>query len=211
MSNYSSESRSLFMLALGLAFQSSLFAQGETTSAIVGSITDPSGAFLAGAAVTATNRDTGAVRTATSDDAGRFSFPQLKPGPYTVRVEAPRFEPQQNNSVFAGLGQKQTVDFALKLASDRQDITVFEELPLITPENPNTATTLSKSALETLPNAGNDLTYPIQFAPGALMNTAGSGNDFVGGTNGYGNVQFNGLSALANGYIFDGLDTTDPL
>ena len=211
MSNYSSESRSLFMLALGLAFQSSLFAQGETTSAIVGSITDPSGAFLAGAAVTATNRDTGAVRTATSDDAGRFSFPQLKPGPYTVRVEAPRFEPQQNNSVFAGLGQKQTVDFALKLASDRQDITVFEELPLITPENPNTATTLSKSALETLPNAGNDLTYPIQFAPGALMNTAGSGNDFVGGTNGYGNVQFNGLSSLSNGYIVDGLETNDPL
>ena len=37
------------------------------------------------------------------------------------------------------------------------------------------------------------MTYPLQFAAGALINTAGSGNDFVGGTNGYGNVQFNGL------------------
>ena len=55
------------------------------------------------------------------------------------------------------------------------------------------------------------MTYPLQFAAGALMNTAGSGNDFVGGTNGYGNVQFNGLPSLANGYIVDGLETNDPL
>ena len=53
--------------------------------------------------------------------------------------------------------------------------------------------------------------YPLQFAPGALINTAGSGNDFVGGTNGYGNVEFNGLPALSNGYIVDGLETNDPL
>ena len=78
------------------------------------------------------------------------------------------------------------------------------------PENPNTATTLSSQALENLPNPGGDMTYPLQFAPGALMNTAGSGNDFVGGTNGYGNVQFNGLPALSNGYIVDGLETNDP-
>jgi len=51
----------------------------------------------------------------------------------------------------------------------------------------------------------------LQFAPGALINTAGSGNDFVGSTNGYGNVEFNGLPALSNGYIVDGLETNDPL
>jgi len=55
------------------------------------------------------------------------------------------------------------------------------------------------------------LTYPLQFATGALINTAGSSNDFVGGTNGYGNVEFNGLPALSNGYIVDGLETNDPL
>ena len=55
------------------------------------------------------------------------------------------------------------------------------------------------------------LTLPAQFAPGALINTAGSANDFVGGQNGYGNVQFNGLPALSNAYIVDGLETNDPL
>jgi hypothetical protein len=51
----------------------------------------------------------------------------------------------------------------------------------------------------------------LQFAPGALINTAGSSNDFVGSSNGYGNVEFNGLPALSNGYIVDGLETNDPL
>ena len=52
-----------------------------------------------------------------TDDAGRFSFPQLKPGVYSVQAEADRFEAEQNNSVAAGLGQKQTVDFKLNIAS----------------------------------------------------------------------------------------------
>jgi len=46
---------------------------------------------------------------------------------------------------------------------------------------------INTAALENLPNPGGDLTYPLQFSAGALINTAGSGNDFVGGTNGYGN------------------------
>ena len=85
------------------------------------------------------------------------------------------------------------------------------EAPILNPENANTSTTLNARALEDLPNPGGDLTYPLQFAAGALVNTAGSGNDFVGGTNGYGNVEFNGLPALSNGYIVDGLETNDPL
>ena len=199
------------VLAFFLWSPVSLRAQGETTSAIVGAITDPSGAAVARATVTVTNREDGARRTLTSDTAGRFSFPQLKPGPYTVKVEAQGFEPQENNAVSAGLGQKQEADFTLKLASARQDLTVTGASPLINPDNPNTATTINQQALATMPNAGNDMTYPVQFAAGALMNTAGSGNDFVGGTNGYGNVQFNGLSSLSNGYIVDGLETNDPL
>jgi len=177
----------------------------------VGTVVDPSGAAVASAAVTIVGTETGAKRNATTDDAGRFSFPQLKPGSYSVSVAATGFEPQTNGSVFAALGQKQTVNFTLKLPAAKGEVTVSGEAPLLNPENPNTATTLNAQALESLPNPGGDMTYPLQFAPGALMNTAGSGNDFIGGTNGYGNVQFNGLPALSNGYIVDGLETNDPL
>ena len=186
-------------------------AQGETTSAIVGQVRDTTNAVVPGATVTITNRETGLKRSARTDDAGRFNFPQLKPGTYSVRAEAQGFDPEQNDNVISGLGQKQTVDFTLKVARSNEAVEVSSEAPIINPENANTSTTLTAPALEDLPNPGGDLTYPLQFAPGALINTAGSSNDFVGGSNGYGNVEFNGLPALSNGYIVDGLETNDPL
>jgi len=126
-------------------------------------------------------------------------------------VDAQGFESAQSDTVLASLGQKQTISFRLTVAKSNQTVEVNGEAPLINPENANTSTTLNAPGLENLPNPGGDLTYPIQFAAGALINTAGSGNDFVGGTNGYGNVEFNGLPALSNGYIVDGLETNDPL
>jgi Carboxypeptidase regulatory-like domain len=197
--------------AIALVFVMFAQGQGETTSAIVGSVVDPAGAPISAATVTVTSVENGLKRSVKTDDAGRFSFPQLKPGMYSVKAEADRFEPQQNSSVSAQLGQTQTFDFKLNIASASAAILVQDQAPLINPDNPNTSTTLSARAIEDLPNPGGDMTYPVQFAAGALINTAGSGNDFVGGTNGYGNVQFNGLPSLSNGYIVDGLETNDPL
>jgi len=194
-----------------LALAAHTSAQGETTSAIEGQVTDATGAAIPGAMVTITNHDTGLQRSLKTDDQGRFNSPQLKPGTYSVKVQAEGFDPQENDNVFAGLGQKQTVNFGLKVAESKQTIEVTGAPPLINPGNANTSTNLSAPALENLPNPGGDLTYPLQFAAGALINTAGSGNDFVGGTNGFGNVEFNGLPALSNGYIVDGLETNDPL
>ena len=186
-------------------------AQGETTSAIVGQVRDSTDAVVAGASVTITSQETGLKRSARTDDAGRFNFPQLRPGTYSVRVETEGFAPRQIDHVISGLGQKQTVDFTLRVARSNETVEVNSEAPIINPENANTSTTLDAPALEDLPNPGGDLTYPLQFTPGALINTAGSSNDFVGGSNGYGNVEFNGLPALSNGYIVDGLETNDPL
>ncbi|MGB6429561.1 MAG: carboxypeptidase-like regulatory domain-containing protein, partial [Candidatus Acidiferrales bacterium] len=186
-------------------------AQGETTSAIVGQVTDANGGAVPGATVSVTNQETGLERSATTDASGRFDFPQLKPGPYSVKVDAAGFATQETDNLTAGLGQRQTVNFALRIAASKQSVVVSAEAALINPENPNTSTNLNAPAIENLPNPGNDLTYPLQFSAGALINTAGSGNDFVGSSNGYGNVEFNGLPALSNGYIVDGLETNDPL
>jgi Carboxypeptidase regulatory-like domain len=206
-----SRSNAILCLTIALVLAKSAFGQGETTSAIVGQVSDQSGAALPGATVAATAEDTGLKRTVRTDDSGRFSFPQLKPGSYTVEVTAPGFEPQTKASLAAGLGQTQAVDFVLKVLAAHQEVVVGAEAPLINTKNPNTTTTLNAQALTNLPNPGGDLTYPAQFAPGALINTAGGSNDFVGGQNGYGNVQFNGLPALSNAYIVDGLETNDPL
>jgi hypothetical protein len=206
------EMRLAVFLALIFSVCSPLLrGQGETTSAIVGQVTDSTTAAIAGAIVIATNRETGATRKAVTDGAGRFDFPQLMPGTYSLRVEAEGFKPAQNDNVVSGLGQKQSVDFRLNVAQASETVEINAQAPLLNPEDANTSTNLNAPALENLPNPGGDLTYPLQFAPGALINTAGSGNDFVGSSNGYGNVEFNGLPALSNGYIVDGLETNDPL
>jgi hypothetical protein len=202
------------MVSMGFSLlfaPAALSSQGETTSAIAGQVTDVTSAAIPGALITITNRESGLQRRATADEQGRFNFPQLKPGTYSVKAEAEGFDLQQNDNVLSGLGQKQTVNFTLMVVKSQQTVEVNGESPLINPENANTSTNLNAPALENLPNPGGDLTYPLQFAAGALVNTAGSGNDFVGGTNGYGNVEFNGLPALSNGYIVDGLETNDPL
>jgi hypothetical protein len=204
--------RLIVLTAIATLLPSPALPQGETTSAIAGQVADPSGAALPGATVRLTGVNNGIARTVRTGDSGRFSFSQLKPGAYAVEAAAPGFEPRRQPSVTAAVGQTQQVDFVLSLsAADRQNIVVTTEAPLLNTANANTATTLAAAALANLPNAGSDLTYPAQFAPGALINTAGSGNDFVGAQNGYGNVQFNGLPALSNAYIVDGLETNDPL
>ena len=202
----------LFLLALLTSLCSARArAQGETTAAIVGQVVDASGAAIPGATVTISSRETGLRRAAITDNQGRFNFPQLSPGTYSVKIEIAGFQSQQIDNVVSGLGQKQTVDVTLKIAESKQSIEVSGEPSLLNPEDANNSTNLNAPALENLPNPGADLTYPLQFAAGALVNTAGNSNDFVGGTNGYGNVEFNGLPALSNGYIVDGLETNDPL
>jgi hypothetical protein len=201
----------LLMIGALISCSSSGWAQGETTSAIVGQVTDATGAVVPGASVTIASAETGLTRSGKTDAAGRFSFPQLKPGAYVVHVRAEGFEPRQIQNVVSGLGEKQTIEIELQVAQSQQTVEVSGAAPVINLQDANTSTTLSSAALEDLPNPGGDLTYPLQFSPGALINTAGSSNDFVGGSNGYGNVEFNGLPALSNGYIVDGLETNDPL
>ena len=66
--------------AFVLLLSTGLLGQGETTSAILGQVTDSTNAAVPGATVTVVNQETGLKRTAKTDDAGRFNFPQLKPG-----------------------------------------------------------------------------------------------------------------------------------
>ena len=155
-------------------------SQGETTSAIAGQVTDQTGAAIRGASVSIANVDNGLKRSVETDDTGRFNFPQLTPGTYAVQASASGFERRRIQSVSAALGRTTAITLTLVVQAGKQEVTVTEQASGINTENPNTSSTLAAPALENLPNPGGDLTYPLQFAPGALINTAGSGNDFVG-------------------------------
>jgi hypothetical protein len=186
-----------------------LSAQSGTSSALAGSISDSSGAAVPNARVKAVEVNTSAVRVVQSNAVGRFLFSQLNPGSYRIEVSAAGFAFQQSQPVTVSVGQTSTVNFTLSPASTSQSIEVSAQSGLLSLENANTSTTLEEKTIKNLPNPGQDLTYIAQFAPGALMNTAGSSND-AKAAGGYGNVEFNGLPATSNGYILDGFDSNDP-
>ena len=104
----------LIVLLSVAAFPSAVaFAQGQT-SALAGQVTDPTGNGIPGAGVTVTNQQTGQKLSAKTDESGRFNFPQLTPGNYSIRVEAQGFRPmRQDDNVISGQGQSQTVNFTL--------------------------------------------------------------------------------------------------
>ena len=104
----------IFLAIVWLVLPNGTFAQGETTSAIVGEVSDASGSDIAGASVTIVNVATGLKRGATTDEAGRFNFAQLIPGTYVVRVEAEGFEPQKNEAVPARAGTEADGPFHIK-------------------------------------------------------------------------------------------------
>jgi len=186
-----------------------LRAQSGTSSAVAGSVADKSGAVIADAQVKATEVNTGAVRVVQSNGDGRFLFSQVNPGIYRIEVSAAGFGPGESQPVSVSVGQTAAVNFTLSPAATSQIIEVSAQSGLMSLENANTSTTLEEKTIKGLPNPGQDLTYITQFAPGALMNTAGSSND-AKAAGGYGNVEFNGLPATSNGYILDGYDANDP-
>src|ERR1700674_2440754 len=119
----------LAAIVAALIVPRTLPAQGETTSAISGLVTDETGSGIPGADITAVNEENGQKRSLKADPAGRFVFPQLKPGSYTVEASAPQFQLQRKSAVAAGLGLTQIVNFTLSVASIRGDVTVNSEVP----------------------------------------------------------------------------------
>jgi len=186
-----------------------LFAQSGTSSALAGTVADKSGAVIFNAQIKATDVNTGAVRAVQSNPDGRFLFSQVNPGTYRIEVHAQGFGPGQSQPTSVAVGQTVTVNFTLSPAASEQTVEVTGQSALMSLENPNTSTTIEAETIKSLPNPGQDLTYVAQFAPGAMMNTAGSSND-AKAAGGYGNVEFNGLPATSNGYILDGFDANDP-
>ncbi len=184
-------------------------AQSGTSCAISVTVIDATGAAIEDVDVTATDVATRATRTAKTDENGRVLFSELNPGEYTVAAEARGFTVQSSSPITVQVGRTVTLNFRLAVSSATQTVEVTANQSLLSLDNPNTTSTLESKTIANLPNAGQDLTFITQFAPGALMNTAGSSND-AKAPGGYGNVEFNGLPATSNGYILDGFDSNDP-
>ena len=126
----------LAMLLL-LVMASTILAHAQATDgAITGSVIDSQGGVLPGAAITATNQETGLIRTAVAGDDGHYRLAPLPPGPYAIKAEQQGFTTTELNGLVLTIGLELPQDLVLKVGSTTQVVTVNEALPIVQTTRP---------------------------------------------------------------------------
>ncbi|HWE50176.1 MAG TPA: carboxypeptidase-like regulatory domain-containing protein [Bryobacteraceae bacterium] len=164
-----------------------LFAQAPVGS-ITGTITDSSGAVVAGAAVTVSNTANGTNRALTANGQGLYSAPALPPGDYKVHVEREGFKTVERNAqVVAGITT--TVDLAMTVGATREVVTVEAATAQITYDSHEVSGTIARETIQDIPLNGRSSLQLASLEPGVTI-SAGSSSQF--------NAQFN-VNILGSG------------
>lgn len=179
-------------------------AWGQTSKGILaGTVSDSSGAVVAGAQVTATNLDTSETRTVQSGPTGAFRMEAVTLGKYRISVTFQGFQTQTINGVDVVGSLMTTVDIKLQVAgASSTEITVTADNNQVQTENGEISGTINPKELTELPIGSLN---PIQLAltePGVIDNN-GRGN-----TNGTG-FSVNGGRPQSNNFLIDGQDNND--
>ncbi len=179
----------------------SLPAMAQSTAGrILGSITDPTGASVAGATVVVTDVERGTVRTLTTDDAGAYAAPDLSPGTYKIHVEAKGFKSVERPNVVIEVATDVRADFSLQTGQVSETVVVNEEVPLLNTTSATLGGTLSNQEINDLPLNGRNYENLLQLRPGVMR--------YPGG--GFSTTSANGLRAEDNAYFVEGLFNSEP-
>ncbi len=197
-----------FCWLLGLLFF--LFAVNagwaQTTGTIRGSVTDPSGALVPGASVTAAQSDTHVTRTVTTNEGGDYEFPALPVGRYTVSVQAPGFKLARHTEIDVRLGHVTAVDVKLELGPVAQVISAEAAAPLIEIVSTQVGAVVNDKAVVELPLNTRDTYQLLQLQPGVQSQL---GSDLFYGSDQPGVVSVNGGRGRSNNYTVNGGDAND--
>ena len=160
--------RAALLLLLMIAMSGSLAAQ-VPTGAIAGTVTDQVGAVLPKAAVSVTNRDTGAARSVQTGPDGSFSVPTLPAGPYDVLIEATGFQPTVS-PVDVAVGTTTTVKISLQVSTRQEAVTVTGTATMVDLESNRVQGVVGRTQIENLPLNGRSFLNLAQLQPGVTVN-----------------------------------------
>ena len=187
--------RYLFVLCLALLFAAGLRAQSTTDGAIGGTVTDPSGATVVGAAVTVTSNATALEQKTVTDETGYFRVGKLQPASYTVKVEAAGFGAYTAESVIVQIGSITEISPRLRLASAGATVVVNAEVPAVNTTSAEFAPVVDQAQISNLPINGGRWSDFALLTPGAVNDASG-----------FGLLSFRGMSTLLNNNTVDGAD-----
>lgn len=188
------------VLALTALAGARAYAQPAQVGIIAGVVEDASGGVLPGVTVTATSQDRGTVRTAITDENGRYVFPAMAIGYYTVEANLSGFAPVRLTDNLVETEKTTNVAVTLKVGGLTDSVTVTGETPLVDLTNVTSNLRVRREEFERLP-VGRSYQSLVIATPGV-----------VGGTQQTGSSNVNALGAPQGGnlYVMDSVDTTDP-
>jgi Carboxypeptidase regulatory-like domain/TonB dependent receptor len=182
-----------------LLFSATVFGQ-TTAGRILGTLTDQSGAAVAGATIAVTDVQRGTSRTVTTDESGSYAVTDLQPGTYKIRVEAKGFKASERPNVQVEVASDVRADFALQPGQVTEIVTISEEVPLVNTSSATLGGTLSNKEINDLPLSGRNYENLLQLRPGVMR--------YPGG--GFSTTSSNGLRAEDNSYFIEGLFNSEP-
>src|SRR4030088_2171844 len=191
--------RVLGMLCLVLAVAVPVFSQ-STTGRILGSVSDQSGAAVAGAAVVVADIQRGTTRAVATDAAGDYVVTELQPGIYKVRAEAKGFKTVERVNIVVEVAQDLRVDISLPTGQVSETVVVTDEVPLVNTTSSTLGGTLSNAEINDLPLNGRNYENLLQLRPGVER--------YPGG--GFSTTSTNGLRAEDNAYFVEGVFNSEP-
>jgi hypothetical protein len=180
-------------------------AQSGTTGALTGTVTDPSGAVIAGATVTATNIGTGQARTSTTDASGSYKFSLLSPGNYSVKISAAGFKTSEVKSITVNATETAVLNQPLAVGAQSEQIVVESTTERLQTQNATMGTLVGSQTVTTLPLSSRNYTNIIDLSPGVVANVASAAA--VG--NGTQDINVNGMGSDQNNYMMDGATLTN--
>jgi hypothetical protein len=142
--------RILLAIALVLAYSTNIRAQA-VTGTLLGTVTDASGALVAGAKVTAVEVNTGVSRVTESSGGGQYSFTNLPPGVYNVTIEQPGFRKVLREKVEVLVNSTIRVDVALEVGNVSEQVIVTAEAPRLQTDRTDTGRKIDTKTIVDLP------------------------------------------------------------
>jgi hypothetical protein len=146
---------------------------GQANASFAGNVMDKSGAVIAGAQVTAASQDTGASRTANTDEAGHYIVPLLPIGTYTLRIDFKGFQSTEQKDVRLQVDEHLELDFTLTPASVSSSVEVSATTDVVAVESSNASLgqVITSQEVAELPLNGRDFVQLANLTPGTIQET----------------------------------------
>jgi outer membrane receptor protein involved in Fe transport len=186
-----------FLLLIGCIASVPSFAQ-KITGDISGTVTDASGAAVAGAVVRAENTGTGEKQAATSNETGFFRIVNLNPGQYRVSVQAAGFKTMERQAS-VDIALTTQANFSLQVGAKTEMVEVQAVAPLVEATEDRLSTLFVERQVQDLPNNGGDFNNLLDGVPGVQRSPGG----------GFQSLNINGQRATSNNFAVDGIPNND--